>query len=416
MSVNSHSVSNDPEPAFAPREWREAVRAEALAMGFEAAGFTGAEELDDTTVRRWRRWLDQDVAGSMTYLTRPHPRRTHPRDLLPESRSALVLLAGYHQGDHPGPPETARTAAPTRSTSSTSTSSTASTASTEGKIARYAWGEDYHAVLRARMERLGEFVRAGAAERGWPEPVASRPAVDSAPLDERALAARAGLGFIGKNTLLIRPGVGSWFLISVLLTSIPFEPDPPAGPRSKAPDEADREPARLRNILPADRAPAQTGGPHPDRTELPRNALPPEPWSCGSCRRCLDACPTGALTDAHRLDPRRCISYLTIESRGPIPAELAPHLEGWAFGCDACQEVCPFNAAPPPLRIPEFEAGRGAGAFFAPERLAETPSGKSFERRWAASPISRAGLKGMTRNLAALAPAAPPELGAKDAD
>lgn len=312
--------------------FREAIRAEALARGFSRAGFTTAEPLDEATQRRWARWLERDVAGEMTYLTRPTPRRTHPRDLMEEARGIIVVAAGYYQGDHPE----------------------ARAGEASGKIARYAWGEDYHAVLRARLGELGAWIGREAAGHGWPEPVVWRAVTDSAPLDEQALAVRAGLGFFGKNTLLLDPSGGSWTLLAELLISIPFPPDAP-----------------------------QT------------------PGQCGGCRKCLDACPTGALTGPYEMDPRLCTSYLTIEQRGPIPEALAGKLEGWAFGCDLCQEVCPFNGAPMARLLPEFEAARGAGPV-ADERLWEgIESKKAFGRRWAASPISRPGLQGMRRNVEA---------------
>lgn len=326
--------------ALTEMEWaalKERVRAEGLRLGFEAVGFTTAEPLDEATQRRWRRWIDSEMAGEMTWLLRERPRRTHPEDLLPGARSAVVALASYYQGDPPEPPP-------------------ASSGERAGRVARYAWGEDYHYVLRERMERLALLIR--EASPG----AQCRAAVDSAPLDERALAVRAGLGFFGKNTLLIRPGVGSWTLIAVLLTTAPFPPDTPG----KSEHESS------------------------------------EVWSCGACRRCLDACPTGALVDAHKLDPRRCVSYLTIESKQEAPRELAEKMTGWVFGCDDCQTVCPFNAAPPEMKMEEFKSEKGAGPWFDEGTLAATPSGKSFEKKWARSPIVRAGLKGMKRNLTAL--------------
>jgi epoxyqueuosine reductase len=167
-----------------------------------------------------------------------------------------------------------------------------------GKIARYARGEDYHLVMRDRLVLLAERL-AGALGR----PVASRPCVDSAPILEREWAERAGLGFVAKNTMMIAPGLGSYVVLGELLVDAP--------------------------LAPMDPLPAGT----------PR---------CGSCRSCLDACPTRAFVDAYVLDARRCISYLTIENAGPIPRELRPAIGTWVFGCDICQEVCPFNAGKGP--------------------------------------------------------------------
>jgi epoxyqueuosine reductase len=173
-----------------------------------------------------------------------------------------------------------------------------------GRIARYARGDDYHLVLRDKLVALADRL-AGALGR----PIASRPCVDSAPVHEREWAERGGLGFIAKNTMLIAPGAGSHVLLGELLVDAELAPTAPEAP--------------------------------------------PRP-RCGACRSCLDACPTGAFVDAYVLDARRCISYLTIEHRGPIPRELRPAIGTWVFGCDVCQEVCPFNAgagAPPDPRL-----------------------------------------------------------------
>lgn len=316
-------------PTEKPEIFREAIRERALELGFSRAGFTTAEPLDDAQQRRWRRWRERDVAGAMRYLMRESPRRTHPRDLMSEARSVVVVSAGYYQGDHPA-------------------------GDAGGKVARYAWGEDYHHVLKQRLGELGRWIEAQAPSHGIDQGVSWRAFTDSAPLDERALAVRAGLGFFGKNTLLLDPEQGSWTLLAELLLSIELPPD-----------EA--------------QAPGQ----------------------CGSCRKCLEACPTDAFTGPYEMDPRRCISYLTIEQRGAIPEPFEREMRGWTFGCDICQEVCPFNEAPMARLLPEFEPERGAGPV-ADERLWEgVTSKKAFARRWAHSPIERPGLDGMKRNVAA---------------
>jgi epoxyqueuosine reductase len=172
-----------------------------------------------------------------------------------------------------------------------------------GKIARYARGEDYHLVMRDRLVALADRLAAALGH-----PVASRPCVDSAPVLEREWAERAGLGFVAKNTMLIAPGLGSYLVLGELLVDAELAPTAPA------------EPLRPR---------------------------------CGGCRSCLDACPTGAFVDAYVLDARRCISYLTIEHHGAIPRELRASIGTWVFGCDVCQEVCPFNAGagPPDAQV-----------------------------------------------------------------
>lgn len=220
--------------------------------------------------RLFSAWLAADRCGEMVYLRRDEASRRDPRALLAEARTVLCAALSYrHEIEEP--------------------------AGLRGQIARYARGEDYHLVLKARLAQLAEAI--GARLGG---PVASRVCVDSAPLLERALAARAGLGFQGKNTLLITPGVGSYTVLGEILLDLELPVGQEASPR------------------------------------------------CGACRACIDVCPTGALLGEYVLDARRCISYLTIENEGPIPPPLRPLLGAWIFGCDLCQEVCPYNAAARP--------------------------------------------------------------------
>lgn len=331
--------------------FREAARARALELGFTAVGFTTAEPLGANVERRWRRWRQADRAGKMRYLMRPEPRRTHPRDLMPEARTVVVVAASYWQGNHPAAPiepgtEADREAGPEHRRIRSS--------GRGGKVARYAWGEDYHLVIRERLSRLAEWMAEVAPEYGVGERLIWRAVSDSAPLDDRALAVRAGLGFIGKNTLLLHPKYGSWTLLGELLISANLPPDEPL-----------------------------TGG------------------TCGSCRRCIDACPTGALQAPWELEPRQCLSYLTIEQRDEIPEELAERMEGWAFGCDICQEVCPFNERPAPLAFPEFRPERGVGPYLDERAWEGVPSKKAFTRRWRRSAVTRPGLDALKRNVAA---------------
>jgi epoxyqueuosine reductase len=210
-------------------------------------------------------------------------------------------------------------------------------------VARYARGRDYHDVLRPRLARLAEFLReaAGPGTR-------TRVAVDTSAVLERDLAAQAGLGWIGKNTNVLAPSLGSYFLIGILLTTAELAVD-----------------ERL-----------------PDR--------------CGSCTACLDACPTGAFVAPYVLDARRCISYLTIEHRGEIPEEQRGQLAGWVFGCDVCQEVCPWNRKARPARDPELAP---AGAFGSLDALLALDA-PAFRARFRASAISRARRSGLRRNAA----------------
>ena len=370
-------MSPTPEPDNALLEFREAIRAEALRLGFARTGFTTADPLPEAQQRRWERWRAEGKAGVMEYLLREAPRRTHPRDLLPEARTAIVTLAAYYDGDHGAPPEGEGAA---------------------GKVARYAWGRDYHLVLREKLNALGEWI-AAHADPGSDNPQSAirnpqseagedarapginpqsaldsplirnpqsairnsitwRPCVDSAPLDERALAVRAGLGFIGKNTLLLDPERGSWALIGVLLLSLELPPD----------------------------GPLKASGIH----------------GCGACRRCIEACPTGALEDAWRMDPRKCISYLTIEQREELAPELNAQRGAWAFGCDRCQEVCPFNERPLRRVMDQLGRAEGAGPWLSETRLRAFPSGKAFLRAWGHTPLARPGLRHVLRNVTSI--------------
>ncbi|MCB9778228.1 MAG: tRNA epoxyqueuosine(34) reductase QueG [Alphaproteobacteria bacterium] len=214
-----------------------------------------------------------------------------------------------------------------------------------GKVASYAWGRDYHNLVGKRLRRLARDLREALPDLGvyW--------GVDSRPLIERAWAERSGMGFIGRNCCLIVPGQGSYLFLAVLLIDVDLEPDLPRG-------GADRH--------------------------------------CGSCRRCLDVCPTDAFVDSHQLDARRCISYLTIEHRGAIPEPLRAGMGRWVFGCDLCQEVCPHNHAPPPSPEPDL-APRPDHAWLPLPALLQTPD-DVLEQSLLGSPLRRPGAIGLKRN------------------
>jgi epoxyqueuosine reductase len=255
------------------------LKEEARRSGFALAGIASPEPSEHAGF--YRRWIAAGRHGEMGYLARPDAvaRREDLHGTLEGVRSVLVVAHEYGQDDPPGMPDD-----PAR-----------------GVIARYARGRDYHKVVKKRLLGLLAWLRAEAAQRGIAGAVEGRAYVDTGPLLERELGQRAGLGWFGKNTMLIHPRRGSWFFLGCLLLDLE---------------------------LPAD-----------------------EPFTadhCGTCRRCLDACPTGALlgrdeTGAPVIDARLCISYLTIELKGPIPEELRPAIGNRVFGCDICQEVCPFN-------------------------------------------------------------------------
>lgn len=306
------------------------VRARAEELGFAACGITTPDPLPSRTAEQLDRWLASGMAGTMRYLHRQAKRRKDPRLITEGARSVVVVLATYHS--HTPPP----TSDPRRSTP---------------HVARYARGLDYHDVVGGRLQELADWLLAGGA-------TLARPFLDAGPVPEREMARRAGLGWIGKNTMLIRPGLGSWTFIGTVFTDLELTPDQPF--------DTDH---------------------------------------CGSCTRCLQACPTGAFPEPGVLDATRCISYLTIEQKGPIPEELASRLDGWAFGCDVCNEVCPWNlkfAQPTPFQdlLPRPETDLSGLPVDHFQRLTD----EEFAERYGRTAFARPGRLGMDRNLRAAKP------------
>jgi len=304
-----------------------AVKRRALDLGFDAVGVASleanahADELDQ--------WLAAGYAGTMAYLHRQAEKRKHPARIMPDAQVAVVTLTNYFHGSaHPG-------LAPGVSTAS-------------GRVAQYAWSTDYHTVIGRRLEQLATAVREivpGARTRCY---------VDAGPVPERELAQRAGLGWIGKNTMLINPTIGSFTFIGVIFTDAELVAD--------LPFQADR---------------------------------------CGTCRRCLEACPTDAFVESRTLDARRCISYLTIEHTAPFRDDERPLVGDWLFGCDVCQDVCPWNISfAETTSDPELAARPEVAAPDLAELLAVTPD--EFERRFGDTPFERPGAAGLRRNAAAV--------------
>jgi epoxyqueuosine reductase len=311
--------------------------------GFSEAGLVALPHADEARdAARFEEWIRDGHAGTMHYLARAsdekHLVRARVKTPFPWARSAIVCLANYHSAQ----PRSTEAAAPDT-----------------GWIARYAWSSrlepgkvrrpsDYHKVLLKRLRTLQSRLGEECAD------FESRAYVDTGPIVERALATAAGLGWTAKNTCLIHPKLGSYGFLAVLLTSLPVE---------------------------TEKVPA---APIPDR--------------CGSCRRCLDACPTGALIAPYQMDAARCISYLTIEHKGPIAPELMAGTGRQVFGCDICQDVCPWNRKAPISMDPELEARRELvnPALDWLAQLSET----EFERNFNGSPVRRAGFLGLRRNIA----------------
>jgi epoxyqueuosine reductase len=307
---------------------KSAIRDQARRLGFTLAGVTTPEPPSHLTT--FERWLDGGRHGDMHYLAddRARARRADPRLILPECKSILVLAAPYPD---PKSAEASEGFDPA------------------GRIAAYAWGDDYHDVFPARLAELVSFIEGQVGHS-----VPNRCYTDTGPILERELAQRAGLGWIGKNTCLINPKQGSYFLLAEILLGLELEPDQPF-----ATDH------------------------------------------CGTCTRCIDACPTGCILPERTIDARRCISYLTIELKDDIPEELRPLLGDWVFGCDVCQMVCPWN---------RFASQEGDGAF-APRPDLPRPNlvrelelkPEAFNRKFKNSPVKRAKRRGYVRNVAVAA-------------
>jgi epoxyqueuosine reductase len=308
---------------FHSEDLKEKIKAKASQLGFFLAGVTTPDPPPHYST--FENWLAHGHHGNMDYLApeRSRLRRADPRQILPECQSILMLATPYSPPVHAGESEEGL--------------------GDRGKIAAYARGVDYHDVLPPRMKELVQFIEEQAGH-----PVKNRWYTDTGPVLERDLAQRAGIGWIGKNTCLIHPKHGSYFLLSEILLDLPLEPDPP---------------------FVTDH--------------------------CGTCTRCIDACPTDCILPDRTLDARRCISYLTIELKDDIPVELRNKIGSWVFGCDICQQVCPWNRF----------AAEGDPAF---EERAPLPSlqeeltltAQAFNQRFKGTPVKRAKRRGYLRNVA----------------
>jgi epoxyqueuosine reductase len=316
------------------------LKEKAFELGFDLIGLAPAERAPHAEA--YRRWLAQGYQAGMAWLAREPQRRADPRLLLPGARSVVVVGLSYFVLNPPAElwDDPAR-----------------------GRLARYAWGLDYHDLMLPRLRLLGDFI---ARESG--QTASQRSYVDTGPLLERDFAAQAGLGFIGKNTLLINPKIGSYLFLGEVLLDVELEYDEPA------PDGGAS--CRL--------------GPPGESKRI---------GTCGRCTRCLDICPTHAFPAPYILNSQRCISYLTIEHKGPIPAELRPLLGNWIFGCDECQEICPWvrrYRRPTQADFLRYEPDRAAPKLI--ELLALDAA--AFRARFKGTPVLRAKRRGLLRNVA----------------
>jgi epoxyqueuosine reductase len=297
------------------------IKAKARDLGFDLCGIAPAERFPELAF--FREWLDRGYAGEMAYLPRSAERRADVREVVPGARSVIVAATLYNTvapyEDEPSP-ETAR-------------------------ISRYAWGDDYHDVLKRRLDALLAWMRVESSDS-----FEAKAYVDTGPVQERVYAQYAGLGWIGKNTCLINPEVGSWLFLSEIICTLPLEPD----------------------------------GPGVDQ--------------CGACTKCLEACPSDALVAPGVLDATRCLSYLTIELKNEIPAPLRPAVGTHVYGCDICQDVCPYNQAAPQSDAPEWQARPGLDlpALVDLWRMPDV----DLRRLIKGGPMTRAKLTGLRRNIA----------------
>lgn len=290
-------------------------------LGFQRTVIAGLEPMLPER-ERYEQWLSKDFAAGMDYLKRNTDLRTSPQLLYPQSVSAIIVSASYYTEppESPGPGY--------------------------GRVANYAVGLDYHVVLRARLRELKSRLEAEVGR-----PLLGKAYTDDVALYEQAFAARYGVGFPGKHTLIIGPKtMGTYHFLAELMTDLPLEAD--------------------------------------------------EPYvgTCGQCFRCGSACPTDAIIEGRSVDARKCISYLTIENKGGIPLELRPFLGDWVFGCDICQEVCPYNRKPPPTPWPEFRPESGSGHYIDLFGILAIRTEEEFRARFLPTPVRRSKRRGLSRN------------------
>jgi epoxyqueuosine reductase len=313
MLLSTERQKTAPPLADHPATWKQELVVRATELGFASCRVARADA--PRHAPEFRAWLRDGAAGEMQWLHRGEEKRCHPSRVLPEARSVVVLAMNYWQGNDGSAPA--------------------------GRIARYAWGDDYHDVILEKLRTLDDFLRArGGVQKCY---------VDTGPILERDFAAEAGIGWHGKSTMLVDGQLGTWFFLGEILTSLELPPDPP-------------QPAR-----------------------------------CGSCTRCITACPTGAITDAHRLDARRCISYLTIELKGSIPLEFRPLIGDRIYGCDTCLDVCPWNRFAAVSREASFSVRPAVAAMQLRDFL--SLDDEQFRSLFRGSPIKRIKRRGLLRNV-----------------
>ncbi|WP_022836103.1 tRNA epoxyqueuosine(34) reductase QueG [Salisaeta longa] len=306
----------------------QALKAEARRLGFDACGVAEAEFLDPEAFRL-EEWLLEGRQGTMHWMSRYFDKRTDPTQLVPGAQSVVCVLHNYYQPVDPSPDPDV------------------------GKISRYAWGDDYHTVMKEKLYRLYQWLDQEVGGAG------GRVFVDSAPVMDKAWARRSGLGWQGKHANILNRKLGSFFFLGELIVDVPLVAD--------------------------------------DRV----------PDFCGSCTRCIDACPTDAIYEPYAVDATRCISYLTIEhGPGHIPEDIAADMHNWIFGCDVCQDVCPWNKFKQPTQEPRYAPRAGVRNTSLREWTEVTLD--EFRERFAHSPVERATYAGFQRHVRRALRHAPP--------
>ena len=304
-------------------------------IGFDLCRFARAETPEHAT--EFRDWIDRGDAGEMNYLARNSERRCDPRQILPDAKTVIVLALNYFQGARKTQPVAAGVSFAEVATGKIAAGTTATT----GRIARYAWGGDYHNLIEKKLAVIDQFLReCGGRQKCY---------VDTGPMLERDHAATAGIGWHGKSTMLLNREFGTWFFLAEILTTLEF-----------APDTAQKN-------------------------------------YCGRCTRCIGACPTGAITAPHQVDARRCISYLTIELKGSIPIELRPLIGDRIYGCDDCLDACPWNRFAKVSRETAFAMRPEVAAMKLRDYLGLDDD--KFRQLFRNSPIKRTKRRGLLRNV-----------------
>ena len=297
----------------------------AFDLGFDAVGITLANELPESN-EHFLSWRDRGFAGDMNYLLRENPINAKPKQILPDAKSLITLLVNYYTKppDDPG--------------------------QDYARVASYAVGKDYHKVLKKKIrqfqERIKKEISGDFLSKGFS---------DSVPLLEKSFARNSGLGFFGKNTLIINKPFGSYFFICELISNLEIEP--------------------IEKIN----------------------------GTCGKCTRCNDICPTDALVNEYQLDARKCISYLTIENKGMVPVDLREKIGSWIFGCDLCQEICPYNKKINETTWDEFKPSSGVGHWLSLKEILSIKSESEFHEKFCHTPLSRPKRSGLIRNAAIVA-------------